>query len=63
MRLALLARSLAPLLVPKRHCLIAVSQEHNVGRGISVVTDDLVRVMNNDHLWAACLDVMGRRVL
>lgn len=30
----------------------------NVGRGISVVTDDLVRVMNNNHLWAACLDVM-----
>ncbi len=30
----------------------------NVGRGNSVVTDDLVRVMNEGHLKAACLDVM-----
>lgn len=30
----------------------------NVGRGNSVVTDDLIRVMNDGHLKAACLDVM-----
>lgn len=30
----------------------------NVGRGNSVVTDDLVRVMGDGHLRAACLDVM-----
>lgn len=30
----------------------------NVGRGNSVVTDDLVRVMQEGHLRAACLDVM-----
>lgn len=30
----------------------------NVGRGNSVVTDDLVRVMEDGHLRAACLDVM-----
>jgi len=30
----------------------------NVGRGNSVVTDDLVRVMQDGHLRAACLDVM-----
>jgi len=30
----------------------------NVGRGNSVVTDDLIRVMNGGHLRAACLDVM-----
>lgn len=31
----------------------------NVGRGNSVVTDDLIRVMNDGHLRAACLDVMN----
>ena len=30
----------------------------NVGRGNSVVTADLVKVMNSGHLKAACLDVM-----
>ena len=30
----------------------------NVGRGNSVVTDDLIRVMADGHLRAACLDVM-----
>ena len=30
----------------------------NVGRGNSIVTDDLVRVMKEGHLKAACLDVM-----
>lgn len=30
----------------------------NVGRGNSVVTDDLVKVMKEGHLRAACLDVM-----
>ncbi|MBO6054534.1 MAG: D-2-hydroxyacid dehydrogenase [Oscillospiraceae bacterium] len=30
----------------------------NVGRGNSVVTDDLLRVMADGHLRAACLDVM-----
>lgn len=30
----------------------------NVGRGNSVVTDDLVRVLQSGHLRAACLDVM-----
>ena len=30
----------------------------NVGRGNAVVTDDLVRVMAEGHLRAACLDVM-----
>ncbi len=30
----------------------------NVGRGNSVVTEDLIRVMNDGHLRAACLDVM-----
>ena len=30
----------------------------NVGRGNAVVTDDLVRVMEDGHLRAACLDVM-----
>ena len=30
----------------------------NVGRGNSVVTEDLIRVMNEGHLRAACLDVM-----
>lgn len=30
----------------------------NVGRGNSVVTNDLVRVMEDGHLRAACLDVM-----
>ena len=30
----------------------------NVGRGNSVVTDDLIKVMNEGHLKAACLDVM-----
>ena len=30
----------------------------NVGRGNSVVTEDLIRVMNSGHLKAACLDVM-----
>ena len=30
----------------------------NVGRGNSVVTDDLVRVLESGHLKAACLDVM-----
>ncbi|MBQ9152749.1 MAG: D-2-hydroxyacid dehydrogenase [Solobacterium sp.] len=30
----------------------------NVGRGNSVVTDDLIRIMNEGHLKAACLDVM-----
>ena len=29
----------------------------NVGRGNSIVTDDLIRVMNEGHLKAACLDV------
>ncbi len=31
----------------------------NVGRGNSIVTDDLIRVMNEGHLRAACLDVMN----
>ena len=31
----------------------------NVGRGNSIVTDDLIRVMNDGHLRAACLDVMS----
>jgi phosphoglycerate dehydrogenase-like enzyme len=30
----------------------------NVGRGNSVVTEDLVRVLESGHLKAACLDVM-----
>ena len=30
----------------------------NVGRGNSVVTEDLIRIMNEGHLKAACLDVM-----
>ena len=30
----------------------------NVGRGNSVVTEDLIRVMEDGHLKAACLDVM-----
>ncbi len=30
----------------------------NVGRGNSVVTDDLIKVMQEGHLKAACLDVM-----
>ena len=30
----------------------------NVGRGSAVVTDDLIKVMNEGHLKAACLDVM-----
>ena len=30
----------------------------NVGRGNSVVTEDLLRVMADGHLRAACLDVM-----
>ena len=30
----------------------------NVGRGNSIVTDDLLRVMSSGHLRAACLDVM-----
>ena len=30
----------------------------NVGRGSAIVTDDLIRVMNDGHLMAACLDVM-----
>ncbi len=30
----------------------------NVGRGNAVVTDDLIRVMTEGHLRAACLDVM-----
>ena len=30
----------------------------NAGRGNSVVTEDLIRVMNDGHLKAACLDVM-----
>ena len=30
----------------------------NVGRGNAVVTDDLIKVMNEGHLRAACLDVM-----
>ncbi|MDO5122928.1 MAG: NAD(P)-dependent oxidoreductase, partial [Erysipelotrichaceae bacterium] len=30
----------------------------NVGRGNSVITDDLIKVMNEGHLKAACLDVM-----
>ena len=30
----------------------------NVGRGNSIVTDDLIRVMKDGHLRAACLDVM-----
>ena len=30
----------------------------NVGRGNAVVTDDLIRVMTDGHLRAACLDVM-----
>ena len=30
----------------------------NVGRGNSIVTDDLIKVMNDGHLKAACLDVM-----
>ncbi|MBQ3384690.1 MAG: D-2-hydroxyacid dehydrogenase [Erysipelotrichaceae bacterium] len=29
----------------------------NVGRGTAIVTDDLVRVLNEGHLAAACLDV------
>lgn len=35
----------------------------NVGRGNSVVTDDLIRVMNDGHLKAACLDVMDSEPL
>ncbi len=31
----------------------------NVGRGNSIVTDDLIRVMKEGHLRAACLDVMA----
>ena len=31
----------------------------NVGRGNSVVTEDLIRVMEEGHLKAACLDVMN----
>ena len=31
----------------------------NVGRGNSIVTQDLIRVMNEGHLRAACLDVMN----
>ena len=30
----------------------------NVGRGNAIVTDDLIKVMNEGHLKAACLDVM-----
>jgi phosphoglycerate dehydrogenase-like enzyme len=30
----------------------------NAGRGNAIVTDDLIRVMNEGHLRAACLDVM-----
>lgn len=30
----------------------------NVGRGNSIVTEDLIKVMNDGHLKAACLDVM-----
>lgn len=30
----------------------------NVGRGNAIVTEDLIRVMNEGHLKAACLDVM-----
>ena len=30
----------------------------NTGRGNSIVTDDLIKVMNEGHLKAACLDVM-----
>ena len=30
----------------------------NVGRGNSIVTDDLIKVMESGHLKAACLDVM-----
>lgn len=30
----------------------------NTGRGNSVVTEDLIKVMNEGHLKAACLDVM-----
>ena len=30
----------------------------NVGRGNSIVTEDLIKVMNEGHLKAACLDVM-----
>ena len=30
----------------------------NVGRGNSIVTEDLIKVMNEGHLRAACLDVM-----
>ena len=30
----------------------------NVGRGKSIVTEDLIRVMNEGRLRAACLDVM-----
>ena len=30
----------------------------NVGRGNSIVTEDLIRVMNEGHLKAACLVVM-----
>lgn len=29
----------------------------NVGRGTAIVTDDLVKVLNEGHLYAACLDV------
>ncbi len=29
----------------------------NVGRGNAIITDDLIRVMNDNHLRAACLDV------
>ncbi len=29
----------------------------NVGRGNAIVTDDLIKVMNEGHLRAACLDV------
>ncbi|MCR4949980.1 MAG: D-2-hydroxyacid dehydrogenase [Solobacterium sp.] len=31
----------------------------NVGRGNAIVTDDLIRVMKDGHLRAACLDVMN----
>jgi phosphoglycerate dehydrogenase-like enzyme len=30
----------------------------NTGRGNSIVTEDLIKVMNEGHLKAACLDVM-----
>ncbi len=31
----------------------------NVGRGNSIVTEDLIKVLNDGHLKAACLDVMN----